>query len=64
MQGICWILDYGAKWKDLASKLGPKNRVYDWFHRWAEAGVFERIMCKARRRVERLRLLDRLLHEW
>ena len=54
MQGICWILDYGAKWKDLASKLGPKNRVYDWFHRWAEAGVFERIMCKARRRVERL----------
>jgi transposase len=53
VQGIFWILDNGAKWKDLPAEFGPKSTVHDWFHRWAEAGVFERIMRKAGRCVER-----------
>ena len=47
VQGIFWILDNGAKWKDLPAEFGPKSTVHDWFHRWARAGVFERIMRKA-----------------
>ena len=49
---IFWILDNGAKWKDLPAAFGPKSTVHDWFHRWAEAGVFERIMRQAGRCVE------------
>jgi len=52
VRGIFWILDNGAKWKDLPAEFGPKSTVHDWFHRWAEAGVFERIMRKAGRCVE------------
>lgn len=52
VQGIFWILDNGAKWKDLPAEFGPKSTVHDWFHRWARAGVFERIMRRAGRCVE------------
>ncbi len=52
VQGIFWILDNGAKWKDLPAEFGPKSTVHDWFHRWARAGVFEGIMRKAGRCVE------------
>lgn len=52
VRGIFWILDNGAKWKDLPAEFGPKSTVHDWFHRWAEAGVFERIMRKAGRCVQ------------
>ena len=52
VQGIFWILDNGAKWKDLPLEFGPKSTVHDWFHRWAQAGVFERIMRRAGRCVD------------
>lgn len=52
VRGLFWILDNGAKWKDLPAEFGPKSTVHDWFHRWARAGVFERIMRKAGRCVE------------
>jgi transposase len=52
VQGIFWILDNGAKWKDLPAEFGPKSTVHDWFHRWARAGVFDRLMREAGRCVE------------
>jgi len=53
VQGIFWILDNGAKWKDLPAEFGAKSTVHDWFKRWGQAGVFEKIMRKAGRCVER-----------
>jgi len=50
--GIFWILDNGAKWKDLPREFGSKNVVHRCFKRWVEAGVFERIMRDAGRLVE------------
>lgn len=50
--GIFWILDNGAKWKDLPSEFGSKSAVHRWFKRWVEAGVFEAIMRDAGRCVE------------
>ncbi|MGD8453319.1 MAG: transposase [Phycisphaerae bacterium] len=47
MQGIFWILDNGAKWKDLPRKFGSKNTVHRWFQIWTDAGVFKQIMCDA-----------------
>jgi transposase len=50
--GIFWILDNGAKWKDLPARFGSKSAVHRWFKRWVEAGVFEKIMRDAGRFVE------------
>ncbi len=50
--GIFWILDNGAKWKDLPREYGSRSAVHRCFKRWVEAGVFERIMRDAGRLVE------------
>lgn len=50
--GIFWVLDNGAKWKDLPAEFGSKSTVHRWFKTWVEAGVFERILTEAARLVE------------
>lgn len=52
IQGIFWILDNGAKWKDLPRCFGAKSTVHRWYKIWTMAGVFERIMQEAGRCVE------------
>lgn len=52
LAGIFWILDNGAKWKDLPSEFGSKSAVHRWFKRWVNAGVFETVMRDAGRCVE------------
>lgn len=52
MQGIFWILDNGAKWKDLPAEFGAKSTVHRWFQRWVRDGVFEQIMRDAGRLLE------------
>jgi len=51
--GIFWMLDNGAKWKDLPRRFGSRSTVHRWFQRWVRQGVFERIMQRAGRLVER-----------
>jgi transposase len=53
VSGIFWILDNGAKWKDLPREFGSKSTVHRWFKKWVQAGVFEQIMRDAGRLVER-----------
>lgn len=50
--GIFWILDNGAKWKDLPREFGSKSAVHRWFQKWVGDGVFERIMRDAGRCVD------------
>lgn len=50
--GIFWILDNGAKWKDLPRHFGSKSAVHRWFQQWVEEGVFEGLMRDAGRLVE------------
>ncbi|MCA9245079.1 MAG: IS5 family transposase, partial [Phycisphaerales bacterium] len=52
LQGGFWMLDNGAKWKDLPREFGAKSTVHRWFKIWTEAGVFEEIMRAAGRCVE------------
>lgn len=52
VRGIFWILDNGAKWKDLPRRFGSKSTVHRWFQRWVREGVFERIMRDAGRCIE------------
>jgi len=52
MEGIFWILDNGAKWKDLPAVFGSKSTVHRWFRKWVQAGVFETLMNRAGTLVE------------
>jgi transposase len=52
LRGIFWILDNGAKWKDLPKEFGSKSTVHRWFRKWVEAGVFEQLMRAAGRCLE------------
>lgn len=52
LRGIFWVLDNGAKWKDLPREFGSKSAVHRWFTLWVRAGVFEDIMRDAGELVE------------
>lgn len=52
LRGIFWMLDNGAKWKDLPREFGSKSSVHRWFRIWVEAGVFEALLRSAGRLVE------------
>lgn len=44
IEGIFWILDNGAKWKDLPRRFGSRSSVHRAFQRWVEAGAFEKLL--------------------
>ena len=50
--GIFWILDNGAKWKDLPRRFGSKSTVHRWFQKWVADGLFEEILRSAGSLVE------------
>jgi transposase len=52
LRGIFWILDNGAKWKDLPRAFGSKNSVHKYFTMWVRSGVFEDLMRDAGELVE------------
>jgi transposase len=52
VRGIFWMLDNGAKWKDLPRRFGTKSTVHRWFQKWVTEGVFENVMRAAGRCVE------------
>ncbi len=52
MDAIFWVLDNGAKWKDLPRRFGSKSAVHAYFQRWTRQGVFENIMRDAGQLVE------------
>lgn len=52
LAGIFWVLDNGAKWKDLPKSFGSKSSVHRWFTRWVKDGVFEKILHAFGRFVE------------
>lgn len=52
LRGIFWVLDNGAKWKDLPRQFGAKSAVHKYFTQWVRAGVFENMMRDAGELVE------------
>lgn len=44
LNGICWILCSGAKWRDLPERYGPWKTVYDRFRQWRDDGTFNAIL--------------------
>ena len=44
LDGIFWVLQSGAPWRDLPKLYGPHTTCYNRFVRWREAGVWDRII--------------------
>ena len=42
--GILWILRTGAPWRDLPDCYPPYQTVHRWFQKWAESGVFTKLL--------------------
>lgn len=44
VNAVLWIARTGAPWRDLPERYGNWNSVYRRFSRWAEKGVWQRVM--------------------
>ncbi len=44
LNGMFWILRTGAPWRDLPTRYGPWNTVYDRFRRWKKQGLWQQIL--------------------
>ena len=44
LNGIFWVLQSGAPWRDLPRCYGPHTTCYNRFVRWREAGVWDHII--------------------
>jgi len=52
IEGIFWILDNGAKWKDLPLEFGTKSSVHRAFQRWVKMGAFASLLAELGAMVE------------
>src|SRR4051794_29606346 len=43
LNAIIFRMRSGCQWGQLPERFGPKSTVFDWFQRWVEGGVFEKI---------------------
>ena len=43
LNAIIFRLGSGCQWDQLPERFGPKSTVHDWFRRWVQGGIFEKI---------------------
>ena len=48
VNAVLWVARTGAPWRDLPRRLGRWNSVWRRFRRWAEAGVWGRVLAAVR----------------
>ncbi len=44
LNGIFWILNSGAQWRDMPERYGKCKSVYDRYRRWTREGMFDQIL--------------------
>ena len=52
VDGILWILNTGAQWRDIPEEFGPKSTVWDHFDAWNANGTLMAILDRLRGQVE------------
>jgi transposase len=58
LNGIFWMLNSGASWRDLPERYGPWQTVYDRFRHWQKQGVVERILQALRLKLDEQGLIE------
>ena len=48
VDAVLWIARTGSPWRDLPERFGRWNSVWRRFRRWAEGGVWERVLAAVR----------------
>lgn len=51
MNGIIWLNNTGAKWRDLPEEFGKWRTVYGWFDMWNSDGTLQAIVDRLTRLV-------------
>lgn len=44
LNGMFWILNSGAQWRDMPERYGKWQSVYDRYRRWTREGLFDRLL--------------------
>lgn len=44
LNGVLWVLNTGAAWRDLPERFGPWQTVYGYFKSWRASGLFDTIL--------------------
>lgn len=44
LNGMFWVLNSGAQWRDMPERYGKWETVYGRFRRWVREGLFDRIL--------------------
>lgn len=61
VNGIFYCLRTGCQWKSIPPEICPGSTVHDYFQKWVESGIFERLWCSALEEYDELQGLD---FEW
>lgn len=62
INGILWILETGAPWRDLPAQYGSWHTVSSRFYRWRHAGTWQRILVALQQHADRCGQLDWSVH--
>src|SRR6201993_3659219 len=54
LNGIIFRMRSGCQWEQLPRKFGPKSTVHDWFQRWCQGGVMQRIWAELAKECDEL----------
>ena len=58
LDGIFWILNTGAPWRDLPERFGPWQTVYDHFSKWRKSGVLASALDALQVELDKAGLID------
>ena len=61
LDGILWVLQTGAAWRDLPARYGDWRSVFDRFNRWRKKGVWDAILAALQRQADAAGDIDREL---
>jgi len=44
LEGVLWIARTGAQWRELPSRFGKWNTIYQRYRRWCQQGIWTRLL--------------------
>jgi transposase len=62
LNGIFWVLNSGAQWREMPERYGKWETVYSRFSRWRREGLFEKILRRLHLRLDEEGKID--LETW
>lgn len=50
LNAVLYVLEHGCKWRGLPQRFGRWHTIYMRYHRWTEAGVWDRVFDELKKR--------------